>query len=104
MTDYYGLTQGQVTSVMDRLVDLHPIATNAFAFPSYGEGLKDIAKSLGFTWRQDDVTALTSVALYFEYLDSHGANDEVRQKIVDYNEDDRRATMHVHDWLLAQQV
>ena len=104
MTDYYGLTQGQVNSVMDRLVDLHPIATKAFAFPSYSEGLKDIAKSLGFNWRQDDVTALTSVALYFEYLDSHGANDEVRQKIVDYNEDDCRATMHVHDWLLAQQV
>ena len=102
MADAYGLAQAQVTPVMNRLVDLHPITTKSFAFPTYHEGLKDIAKCLGFTWRQADVTALTSVALYFKYLESDGSDEQTRQKILDYNEDDCRATMHVYDWLLSQ--
>lgn len=103
MADHYGLTPAEITPVMSRLVDLHPITTKSFAFPTYHEGLKDIAKYLGFTWRQDDVTALISVVLYFKYLDSDGTDEETRQKILDYNEDDCRATMHVYDWLLSQQ-
>ena len=60
-------------------------------------------KCLGFTWRQDDVNALTSVVLYLEYVRLGEAAAEGRQKILDYNEDDCLATMHVFDWLLAQE-
>jgi uncharacterized protein len=102
MIEHYGLEQGLVAPVMDRLVDLSPITVRSFAFPCYGEGLKDIAKSIGFSWRQDDVSALTSVALYLDYVGSGGAYREARRKILDYNEDDCRATMHVYDWLLSQ--
>ena len=104
MAGYYGFPRDQVAPVIDRLVDLHPIVTKAFAFPSYGEGLKDIAKCLGFRWRQDDMTALTAVALYFKYLHSDGADEEAKKRILDYNEDDCRATMYVYDWLLSQRV
>ena len=102
MTSYYGLPEDQVAWVVDRLVDLSPITTNSFAFPCYGRGLKDIAKCLGFVWRQDDVNALTSVVLYLEYVRLGEAASESRQKILDYNQDDCLATMHVFDWLLAQ--
>ena len=102
MTNHYGLPEEQVAWVMGRLVDLSPITTSSFAFPCYGRGLKDIAKCLGFAWRQDDVNALMSVVLYLEYVKSGATDAEPRQKILDYNEDDCLATMHVFDWLLAQ--
>ena len=102
MTHYYGLPEDQVAWVMDRLVDLSPITTNSFAFPCYGRGLKDIAKSLGFTWRQEDVDGLGTVVLYLGFVDSGGRDTEAKEKILLYNEDDCVATMYIFDWLLAQ--
>ena len=43
-----------------------------------------------------------SVVLYLEYVKSGATDAEPRKKILDYNEDDCLATMHVFDWLLAQ--
>ena len=102
MAEYYGLPHEQSSPVFERLVDLSPITTKSFAFPAYGEGLKDIARCLGFEWRQDDVDALASVTLYLSYVGSGGTDQEARRKILDYNEDDCLATMHIFDWLLAQ--
>ena len=103
MIQHYGLSERITSRVMERLVDLSPIATKSFAFPTYGEGLKDIAKALGFTWRQEDVDALISVTLYLKYVESGGTDEESRNRILAYNEDDCLATMHVFDWLLCQQ-
>ena len=103
MVEYYGIDSDLANVVTDNMVDLSPAATNTFAFPCYGQTLKDVAKSLGFSWRQDDVTGVGSMALYWQYLDSGGLNEEARRKIVIYNEDDCRATMHIFDWLLAQE-
>ena len=102
MMEYYGFPATTVSTILGLLVDLSPITTKSFAFPAYGEGLKDIAPSLGFEWRQDDVTALTSVGLYLGYVRSGGNDAEARRKILAYNEDDCLATMYIFDWLLAQ--
>ena len=103
MVEHYGIEPAKAAYVLERLVDVYPITTKSFAFPTYGEGLKDVAKSLGFSWRQEDVTGLNSIALYLRYVASDGREDECREKIFLYNEDDCLATMHVFDWLLAQQ-
>jgi predicted RecB family nuclease len=102
MAAHYGLSQALSAPTMDRLVDLSPVTTGAFAFPAYGEGLKDIAASLGFAWRQKEVSALTSITLYHDYVGSGGSNRAARQKVLDYNEGDCRATAHIYDWLLSQ--
>ena len=102
MASSHGLKPALVSQVLDRLVDLSPITTGAFAFPTYGESLKDIAKYLGFSWRQEDVSGQSSMVLYQDYVESGGTDDKIRQKLLDYNEDDCRATMHVFDWLTAQ--
>ena len=104
MASRHGLEPDLVSQVLDRLVDLSPITTKAFAFPTYREGLKDIAKCLGFSWRQEDVSGQSSMALYQEYVESGGTDDKTRQKLLDYNEDDCRATMHVFDWLAAKRT
>ena len=102
MAEHYGLPEALIEPTLDNLVDLSPIANSMFAFPAYGEGLKDIAKSLGFRWRQGDVSALTSMALYVNYTRSRSRDIEAKRKILLYNEDDCLATMHIFDWLASQ--
>jgi predicted RecB family nuclease len=93
MATHYGLPEKLTTKLSTNMVDLSPITTRAYAFPAYGQGLKAIARSLGFNWRQGDVGALISVALYLRYVESDGKDDEARQMILDYNEDDCLATI-----------
>lgn len=102
MANHYGINQDDLQNVLDRMVDLHPLTTNSYAFPTYGDGLKDIAKFLGFSWRQDDVDGLTTVALYQRYVASSERDADIMRRILDYNEDDCMATMHVYDWLQSQ--
>ena len=90
--------------VLDRLEDLSPWATKGYAFPAYGEGLKAIAKSLGFEWQQDDVSGVGSMALYESFVNSNGTDQTSKDKIIIYNEDDCFATMHIYDWVMAQQA
>ena len=104
MANSHGLEPNLVSRVLDRLVDLSPITTGAFAFPTYGESLKDIAKWLGFSWRQEDVSGQSSMVLYQDYVESGGTDDQTRQKLLDYNEDDCRATLHVFDCLTANRA
>ena len=102
MLNNYGLDAKYESVIFDHMVDLSPITTKAFAFPTYSDGLKAIAKSLGFNWRQDDVDALESVYLYALYIDSGSKDTDVKGRILTYNEDDCIATMHIKDWLAAQ--
>lgn len=103
MCDFYGVDPAQLQWVIDRMVNLVPPVTDSFAFPCYGRGLKDIAKSLGFSWRQDDVDGAGSVVLFRRFVESGGTDLEVKDKILIYNEDDCLATMFIFDWLMAQE-
>ncbi len=85
--------------IFPRMVDLHRVATRAFAFPTPTNGLKDVAKYLGFRWRHDDVNALDAIAWYLRFQKEPDAWREQILAVVDYNEDDCRATKFVKDWL-----
>jgi len=104
MSERWGSDPAKAAFVLDRLEDLSPWATKGYAFPAYGEGLKAIAKSLGFSWQQDDVSGVGSMALYESFVSSGGADQTSKDKIIIYNEDDCFATMHIYDWVMAQQV
>ncbi|MCI0863264.1 MAG: ribonuclease H-like domain-containing protein, partial [Chloroflexi bacterium] len=62
-----------------------------------------IAKSLDFKWRQDDVTGVGSMDLYMKYVESGSTDRTSKDKILVYNEDDCFATMHIYDWVMAQE-
>mgnify|MGYP001033200266 FL=1 len=98
----HGLTDVVERDIFPRMVDLHRVATRAFAFPTPTNGLKDIARHLGFRWRHGDVNALDSIAWYLRYQSAPEIWEEKLQGIVDYNEDDCRATKFIKDWLVAQ--
>ena len=83
------------------LFDLHTITTKQFVFPIPGTGLKQIAKWMGFSWKHDDVGAMSSISLYLSYInDSNKANLDL---VLDYNKDDCEATKIVKDWLVKRE-
>ena len=95
----YGLTVEVETLLLPYMIDLHKVGTRAFVFPTYSNGLKDIADYLGFKWRHNDINALDAIAYYFKYQKDPKDWRNKMQAIVDYNEDDCVATRLVKDWL-----
>lgn len=99
LADRCGL-QDKIRKVIFRnMRDLYKDAVSCFAFPTYGNGLKEVASYMGYKWKRPDITALESIALYFQYLENPDKNKGKMQKVIDYNEDDCRATMLVKNWL-----
>ncbi|MCW2811135.1 MAG: family RecB-like putative nuclease [Friedmanniella sp.] len=84
-------------------VDLYEITKTHF-FGLDGLGLKVIATQTGFRWRDDDPGGLNSQRWFTEAV--HGADPEVRlaaqRRVLEYNEDDVRATHALRAWLRAR--
>ena len=87
----------------DTMVDLLKVATGAFAFPTYSNSIKEIARWLGFNWRHDNVGATSAIELYLRYAEDPEAGREDMNMVVDYNEDDCIATRVIKDWLASKQ-
>jgi predicted RecB family nuclease len=80
-------------------IDLHNLAKEQIQTEG-PLGLKQLAASAGFQWRDDNPSGEASM-LWYEVA-TRGDNDEAaasRQRILDYNEDDCRATKSLRDWL-----
>lgn len=85
-------------------VDLFTVVKTNF-FGANGLGLKVVASAgAGFHWRDDDPGGLNSMIWFDEAV--HGADPDVRaqttQRVLDYNEDDVRATWALRRWLRQQ--
>ncbi len=95
--ELYGCNKKAWRLLEERTRDLKTIADKSVSFPTYGLSIKQVAPYCGFRWRQKDVGATESIALYFQYLEKGDKN--ALKKILDYNEDDVIATRTVKDWL-----
>ena len=100
MKGKYATREETVNKLTSSLHDLSRLARDSFAFPTTSDGLKDIAKSLGFDWRLIDFDGNTAWMRYHQYFNSGLLDTEARDEILTYNEDDCRAVMHVKDWLV----
>ena len=69
-----------------------------FPIPFYS--LKDTSKYLGFAWRHQ-VTGLDSVLWYHDWMDD--GDEEALKKILEYNEDDVRATWFLRNWCVGDE-
>jgi len=96
---YGGVTPSLEKKLFNNMIDLLVMIKKSIAFPTFSYGLKDIAPWLGFSWRNKQVTAMETIAYYLEYVRDPDKNLEKIQLILDYNEDDVRATALVKDWL-----
>lgn len=95
----HDLSQPMLDSIFPNMRDLYKDATEAFAFPTYGNGLKEIAPYLGYKWKHQEINALESIAIYLDYVQDKNKNKERMQKVIDYNTDDCEATLLIKDWL-----
>lgn len=99
LAERYGLTEEKRKLIFRNMRDLYKDAVSNFAFPTYGNGLKEVAKYIGYKWKHADVDALESIALYLQYVENPDQNKDKIQKVIDYNEDDCKATLLVKDWI-----
>jgi len=72
-------------------VDLyHDVVRSRTEWPTRDHSIKTLASFLGFKWRDTDPSGASSIEWYHRWV---GTSDPaVRQRILDYNEDDCRAT------------
>lgn len=93
----YGLLETVEQVIKRQMHDVLIMIRDAVLFPLHFYSLKDIAKLLGFTWRGKEASGVNAVVWYEHYLKTR--RKAKLQDIIDYNEDDCRATYVVKKWV-----
>ncbi len=62
-------------------------------------GLKVLANTAGFHWRDASPSGEASMSWFESACDEGGADGEARRRLLEYNEDDCRATRALREWL-----
>lgn len=97
-------TPEQVHDDRTGFVDLLEVVKEHY-FGADGLGLKVVARAGGgFAWRDEDPGGLNSQLWFAEAVSAETADqrEAARQRVLDYNEDDVRATAAVRTWLRSQ--
>ncbi len=104
MMDKYNISDDEQCIILhpDVLCDLHPVVTSSYVFPIPGTSIKSIAKLLGYEWKHQDVGAMSSIGLYFQYINDPVGSSKSLDMILDYNKDDCVATRVIKDWYVKQ--
>lgn len=100
LAEKYGTGAEVLAQLEDRMVDVLTRMREKVIFPMPFYSLKDIAKFIGYKWRAGDASGLDSILWYEDWLLE--GKKEALQEIVDYNEDDVRATWLVVEWARKQ--
>ncbi|MEK7108156.1 MAG: TM0106 family RecB-like putative nuclease [Patescibacteria group bacterium] len=100
LIDRYGAPEGAMASWENNFVDLNARLRSAIIFPLSFYSLKDIAQYLGFKWRTQGASGVESIRWYHEWLER--GDRALLERIVQYNEDDVRATRLLKEWLEKQ--
>jgi predicted RecB family nuclease len=87
----------QVDRVLGSLVNVLSLVHAHAYFPCYSSGLKDVARSLGFSWTDAEASGLLSIAWRARWETTQA--EEWRQKLLTYNLEDCVALRRVTDLL-----
>jgi predicted RecB family nuclease len=83
-----------------RAVDLYyDVVTKATEWPTNDQSIKTLAKYLGFRWRDTDPSGAASIEWFDQWVRTR--DPTVRKRILDYNEDDCKATRVLLDGIRA---
>ncbi len=86
-----------------RAVDLYyDVVLKATEWPTRDFSIKTLAGYLGFKWRDTHPSGAASIEWFHKWIETQ--NPEVRQRILDYNEDDCRAMRVLRDALPSLRV
>ncbi|MDW8200926.1 MAG: TM0106 family RecB-like putative nuclease [Cyanobacteriota bacterium SKYGB_h_bin112] len=95
----YDTPPAVVKRTIDRCVDLHEQVTRRVILPIESYALKNIARWLGFNWRDPNATGAQAVCWYTQWLET--GDRAYLEAIVTYNEDDCRAMYYLKNWLVS---
>ncbi|MCY7390622.1 MAG: TM0106 family RecB-like putative nuclease [Leptolyngbyaceae cyanobacterium CAN_BIN12] len=95
----YGTPYSQIKPLLSRFVDVHERITRLVTLPVENYALKQIARWIGFEWRDPAANGAQSICWYAQWL-STGDRAHL-DAILTYNEDDCRATHHIKEWLVG---
>jgi len=83
-----------------KAIDLYnDVVTKATEWPTNDQSIKTLAKYLGFRWRDTDPSGAASIEWFDRW--ARDRDPAMRQRILDYNEDDCRATRVLLDGIRA---
>ena len=83
-----------------RTIDLYyDVVLKATEWPTWDFSLKTLAKYLGFAWRDTHPSGAASIEWFDRWINT--GDPTIRQRILDYNEDDCRATRVLLDGIRA---
>ena len=81
-------------------IDLYfDVVLKATEWPTRDYSIKTLAKFLGFTWRDTHPSGAASIEWFDRWIET--GDLAIRQRILDYNEDDCRATRVLLDGIRA---
>ena len=81
-----------------RAVDLYfDVVLKSTEWPTQDYSIKSLAKYLGFSWRDTHPSGAASIEWFHRWIET--GDTAIRQRILDYNEDDCRATRVLRDAL-----
>lgn len=86
-------TEAEIEALFDptRSVDLYfDVVLKATEWPTRDFSIKTLARYLGFTWRDTHPSGAASIEWFHRWVET--GDPAIRQRILDYNEDDCRAT------------
>jgi uncharacterized protein len=95
----YGTPPSHIKPLLSRFVDVHERMTRLVTLPVESYALKQVARWLGFEWRDPSANGAQSICWYSQWL-STGDRTHLNA-ILTYNEDDCRATHHIKEWLVG---
>jgi len=85
--------------ITENMVDLFKVLTKSVILPVESYSVKDVAKFLGFRWSSVKAGGAQSMVWYGEFMKDPLGNLSKLDLILQYNEDDCRATLVVKDFL-----
>lgn len=101
LRERYDLNADVLEAYEAREYDLYHNLIVAYSdWPTYSYGIKQIAKQIGFRWRDSDPGGANSIAWYNAFL-ADPANEAALTRILHYNEDDCRAMVAVKDYFAS---
>lgn len=81
------------------MIDLYGVVRKDTEWPTYNQSIKTLAQYLGFQWRDTHPSGAASIEWYNRWVES--GDMEIKNRILDYNEDDCLATGVLLDGIRA---
>jgi len=97
------VSEVEVLFALPVMVDLYfDVVKKATEWPLYDQSIKTLAQHLGFQWRDENPSGAASIEWYNRWIES--GDPAIKQRILDYNEDDCLASGVVVDGIRDLQV